>query len=575
MKIMFKELFRFKWLILLLFFTVIGSVIGNLALPMYLSDVINISIPNNDISGIISIGGIMLIFALVGTGSSILTGFLSAIISVGMGKKLRNDVFRKVQYFSQTEFDNLSTSSLITRTNNDVLQVQTFVNMLLRMSLMAPIMCIGGIIMAIEKSSSMSMILFVSMPMLLIFVVVIAKKAMPLSTAMQKKLDEINLVIREKLTGIRVARTFSTEDFEERRFEAVNKDFMDNSIKMNTVMAIIMPGLNLILYSTMLALLAFGGYKIINNVSIPIGDIIAVIQYVMQIMMSVVMLSMIFIVYPRASVSANRINEVLQSQYSIRNKENAIKDTDKKGYIEFKNVSFSFPNADKPAIYNISFKSNPDEVTAIIGSTGSGKSTLINLIPRFYDVSDGEIFVDGVNIKDMDIDVLRAKIGFVPQKAFLFKGSIKDNISYGNPNKSEDMVENALKIAQSYDFVMEKEDGVHSLISQGGTNVSGGQKQRLAIARAISRKPEIYIFDDSFSALDFKTDSKLRKALFEEIKGSTVIIVAQRVSTIKNADRIIVLEDGNCVGIGRHEELLENCEVYKEIVYSQLSKEEV
>lgn len=575
MKIMFKELFRFKWLILLLFFTVIGSVIGNLALPMYLSDVINISIPNNDISGIISIGGIMLIFALVGTGSSILTGFLSAIISVGMGKKLRNDVFRKVQYFSQTEFDNLSTSSLITRTNNDVLQVQTFVNMLLRMSLMAPIMCIGGIIMAIEKSSSMSMILFVSMPMLLIFVVVIAKKAMPLSTAMQKKLDEINLVIREKLTGIRVARTFSTEDFEERRFEAVNKDFMDNSIKMNTVMAIIMPGLNLILYSTMLALLAFGGYKIINNVSIPIGDIIAVIQYVMQIMMSVVMLSMIFIVYPRASVSANRINEVLQSQYSIRNKENAIKDTDKKGYIEFKNVSFSFPNADKPAIYNISFKSNPDEVTAIIGSTGSGKSTLINLIPRFYDVSDGEIFVDGVNIKDMDIDVLRAKIGFVPQKAFLFKGSIKDNISYGNPNKSEDMVESALKIAQSYDFVMEKEDGIHSLISQGGTNVSGGQKQRLAIARAISRKPEIYIFDDSFSALDFKTDSKLRKALFEEIKGSTVIIVAQRVSTIKNADRIIVLEDGNCVGIGRHEELLENCEVYKEIVYSQLSKEEV
>ena len=575
MKMMFKELFRFKWLILLLFFTVIGSVIGNLALPMYLSDIINVSIPNNDVAGIIYIGGIMLIFALIGTVSSILTGFLSAIISVGMGKKLRNDVFKKVQFFSQTEFDILSTSSLITRTNNDVLQVQNFVNMLLRISLMAPIMFIGGIIMALEKSSSMSMILFVSMPILLIFVVVVAKKAMPLSTAMQEKLDEINLVIREKLTGIRVARTFSTEEFEQQRFEIVNKNFMENSIKMNNVMAIIMPGLNLILYSTMLALLAFGGYKIINNVSIPIGDIIAVIQYVMQIMMSVVMLSMIFIVYPRASVSANRINEVLQMEYSITNKDNSIKNTTKKGYIEFKNVSFSFPNADKPALHNICFKSNPDEVTAIIGSTGSGKSTLINLIPRFYDIDDGEILVDDVNIKDMDIDVLRAKIGFVPQKAFLFKGSIKDNISYGNPDKSEDIVENALKVAQAYDFVMKKEGGLGAIISQGGTNVSGGQRQRLAIARAISRKPEIYIFDDSFSALDFKTDAKLRKALLDETKGATVIIVAQRVSTIKNADRIIVLEDGNCVGIGKHEELLENCKVYKEIVYSQLSKEEV
>ena len=576
MKKMFQELLRFKWAILLILITIVGSVVANLALPMYLSDVINTAIPSGDMIGIVSIGGTMLLFVLLGIICSVATGFLSSIVSVGVGKNLRSKVFRKVQYFSQAEFDNFSTSSLITRTNNDVIQVQNFMNMLLRVCLMAPIMCVGGIIMALAKSTSMSMILLISMPIMILFVLLIGKIVMPLSIKMQTKLDEINLVTREKLTGIRVARAFGTENFEENRFDKVNKDFMKNAMKMNTTMGIMMPGLSLILYATMVALIAFGGYQIINMTSaIPIGDVIAVIQYVMQIMISVMMLSMILVMYPRAAVSAKRINEVLDTASIIATNENATQETAQKGYVSFRNVTFTFPNAISPVLENISFDSAPGEVTAIIGSTGSGKSTLVNLIPRFYDVQQGEVLVNGVNVKDMDLEVLRGKIGLVPQKAFLFKGTIAENVGYGNENSTEEDVEHAIKIAQSYDFVMDKDGGFEAPISQGGTNVSGGQRQRLAIARAIARKPEIYIFDDSFSALDFKTDAALRKALLEEAKDATVILVAQRVSTIMNADRILVLEDGKCVGLGKHDQLLESCEVYKQIVYSQLSKEEV
>ena len=576
MKKMFQELLRFKWAILLILITIVGSVVANLALPMYLSDVINTAIPSGDMIGIVSIGGTMLLFVLLGIICIVATGFLSSIVSVGVGKNLRSKVFRKVQYFSQAEFDNFSTSSLITRTNNDVIQVQNFMNMLLRVCLMAPIMCVGGIIMALAKSTSMSMILLISMPIMILFVLLIGKIVMPLSIKRQTKLDEINLVTREKLTGIRVARAFGTENFEENRFDKVNKDFMKNAMKMNTTMGIMMPGLSLILYATMVALIAIGGYQIINMTSaIPIGDVIAVIQYVMQIMISVMMLSMILVMYPRAAVSAKRINEVLDTASIIATNENATQETAQKGYVSFRNVTFTFPNAISPVLENISFDSAPGEVTAIIGSTGSGKSTLVNLIPRFYDVQQGEVLVNGVNVKDMDLEVLRGKIGLVPQKAFLFKGTIAENVGYGNENSTKEDVEHAIKIAQSYDFVMDKDGGFEAPISQGGTNVSGGQRQRLAIARAIARKPEIYIFDDSFSALDFKTDAALRKALLEEAKDATVILVAQRVSTIMNADRILVLEDGKCVGLGKHDQLLESCEVYKQIVYSQLSKEEV
>lgn len=575
MKKMYKELFLFKWALLLLILTVIGSVAANLALPMYLSEVINTAIPAGDKVRIVSIGGTMLLFVLLGVLCSVGTGFFASLASVGFGRNVRSRIFRKVQYYSQTEFDGFSTSSLITRTNNDVVQVQTFMNMLLKVCLMAPIMCIGGVVLALAKSVTMSMILIVSLPVMIAFVLIIARLASPLSKKMQEKLDEINLVTREKLTGIRVARAFGTEQFEEERFRRVNDEFMVNTVRMNSVMGIMIPGLSLILYATMVALIAFGGYQIINiHTAIPIGDIIAVIQYVMQIMMSVMMLSMIFVMYPRAAVSAGRINEVLDTVPVVADCDGAVTETGIKGYVSFRDVTFTFPNAEAPALEHISFDSSPGEVTAVIGSTGSGKSTLVNLIPRFYDVQEGEILVDGVNVKEMSLETLRGKIGLVPQKAFLFRGTIAENVGYGQEVPNQANVEHAVMTAQSYDFVTAKEGGFEAPISQGGANVSGGQRQRLAIARAIARKPEIYIFDDSFSALDYKTDAALRKALLSEAKEATVILVAQRVSTIKNADRILVLEDGRCVGQGRHEELMKSCEVYREIVYSQLTQEE-
>lgn len=575
MKKMYKELFLFKWALLLLILTVIGSVAANLALPMYLSEVINTAIPAGDKVRIVSIGGTMLLFVLLGVLCSVGTGFFASLASVGFGRNVRSRIFRKVQYYSQTEFDGFSTSSLITRTNNDVVQVQTFMNMLLKVCLMAPIMCIGGVVLALAKSVTMSMILIVSLPVMIAFVLIIARLASPLSRKMQEKLDEINLVTREKLTGIRVARAFGTEQFEEERFNRVNDEFMVNTVRMNSVMGIMIPGLSLILYATMVALIAFGGYQIINiHTAIPIGDIIAVIQYVMQIMMSVMMLSMIFVMYPRAAVSAGRINEVLDTVPVVADCDGAVTETGIKGYVSFRDVTFTFPNAEAPALEHISFDSSPGEVTAVIGSTGSGKSTLVNLIPRFYDVQEGEILVDGVNVKEMSLETLRRKIGLVPQKAFLFRGTIAENVGYGQEEPNQANVEHAVMTAQSYDFVTAKEGGFDAPISQGGANVSGGQRQRLAIARAIARKPEIYIFDDSFSALDYKTDAALRKALLSEAKEATVILVAQRVSTIKNADRILVLEDGRCVGQGRHEELMKSCEVYREIVYSQLTQEE-
>lgn len=571
----FKELGRFKIGIILIVITVIGNVAASLALPAYLSTIINTSIPNKDIVQIVSIGGTMLNFVLLGAVCNVATGYFAARVSMGIGKNMRSNVFRKIQYFSQTEFDRFSTSSLITRTNNDIIQVQNFVNMMLRISLMAPFMFVGGIIMALNKSATMSMILLVSMPVMIITVLVIGKFATPLSKKMQEKIDKINLVTREKLTGVRVARAFGTEDYETERFRKVNLDFMNNSIKMNTLMGAMSPVLSLILYATNVALLAFGGFQIVNTINgIMIGDIIAVIQYVMQIMMAVMLLSMIFVMYPRAAVSADRINEVMDTLEVIQNPEQPVEMPKEKGYLEFKDVSFKFPGADHSVLKNISFKSSPGEITAIIGSTGSGKSVLVNLVPRFYDVDEGEILVDGVNVKKYDIEALRAKIGYVPQKAFLFKGTISDNIQFGDEKANDARIEEAIRIAQSYDFVIAKEGGFEAPIAQGGSNVSGGQKQRLAIARAIVRKPEIYIFDDSFSALDFKTDAALRGALMKEAQDATVLLVAQRVSTIMHADRILVMENGACVGMGSHSELLKTCKVYQEIVYSQLSKEE-
>ncbi|MGL5149297.1 MAG: ABC transporter ATP-binding protein [Clostridium sp.] len=575
MKQILRELNQFKGALALTLLFVLANVFSTLALPAYLSTIINIGIVDNNIPLIIDIGGKMLIFVVLSTVTNIAIGYYSSKISMGVGRNLRSKIFRKVQSFSQAEIEKFQTSSLITRTNNDIIQIQNFINMTLRISLMAPIMCIGGIIMAFAKSTSMSLILLFSMPIMVTAVLIIGKRALPLSNKMQEKIDNINLVTREKLTGIRVSRAFGTEQHETEKFYKVNNDFMENSIKMNRIMGSLNPLLSLILYFTMVALLFLGGYKIIvGEQGILVGDIIAVMQYVMQIMMSVMLLAMVFIMYPRASVSSKRITEVLETELTIIDVNNSTISNITHGSLEFKNVSFRYPGASEDAIHNISFTSNKGETTAIIGSTGCGKSTLINLIPRFFDVTKGEIKLNNVNIKEYSKKQLRSKIGYVPQKAFLFKGTIESNIKFGDESSSENRIIETSKIAQSFDFITSKDDGFKSEIAQGGRNVSGGQRQRLAIARAIVRKPEVYIFDDSFSALDFKTDAALRKSLSSETLNSTVILVAQRVSTIKNATRILVLESGHCVGQGTHDELMKNCEVYQEIVYSQLSKEE-
>lgn len=569
-----KELMSFKTAIAIIFITVIGNVFANLALPAYLSNIINIAIPQEDILQMISIGGIMLVFVVVSLLCNLATGFFASRVSMKLGKRLRSQVFQQIQFFSQHEFDLFSTSSLITRTQNDVIQIQNFVNMVLRISLMAPIMCVGGILLAFAKNASLSLILVIAMPIMAFVIIKIAKIAMPLSMKMQQKIDRINLVMRERLTGIRVSLAFGTETFEEDKFKDVNEDFMENAIKMNRVMGSMTPALSLVLYGTMVALLAMGGYQTFTKAAaIPIGDIIAVIQYVMQILMAVMLLAMVFIMYPRAAVSAQRIKEVLDTE-SIIQEVQEDKESNLQGHVEFKDVSFHFPTSSHNVLNHISFHSKPGETTAIIGSTGSGKSALVNLIPRFYDIQAGQILIDGIDIKDYTLRTLRQKIGYVPQKAFLFKGTIADNIRFGNDEADQKQVEEASQIAQAYAFIEDKEEGFMSAIAQGGTNVSGGQKQRLSIARSIVRKPEIYIFDDSFSALDFKTDAALRAALKKETEHATVILVAQRVSTIMNADRILVLDNGECVGMGKHEELIKTCDVYKEIVNSQMKKGE-
>ncbi len=574
MKKMLPHLKPYLLQILAVVVLVFVSVIADLSLPNFLSNIINYGVAEGNTGYILSTGGLMLFFALISIVATIISGFLSAKVSMGFGKKLRSVVFNQVEKFSLSEFDQFGTASLITRTTNDITQIQQFVMIFLRIILMAPIIAIGGILMAYRKSPQMSNIIFVSIPILIILIMIIAKLAMPLSKSMQKKLDRVNLVMREKLTGIRVIRAFNTEDHEKERFEQANRDLTTTAMKMQRTMALLMPALMVTLNLTTVALVWLGAVQV-NIGSMMVGDIIALVQYVMQIMMSFTMMSMIFIMYPRAAASAERINQVTDTVPTIQNKANAICGTTLKGQVEFRNVTFTYPHAEQPALHDISFATHPGETTAIIGSTGSGKSTLINLIPRFYDVDSGSILVDGIDVREYDQQALRAKIGYVPQKATLFKGTIGGNIRYGKNDATDEEIEYASKIAQSNDFIMEKEHRYDSDISQGATNVSGGQKQRLSIARAIVRRPEIYIFDDSFSALDFKTDSQLRAALKNETKNAAVIIVAQRVSTIMDADQIIVLDSGEMVGIGTHHELLENCDVYKEIVSSQLSSEEM
>lgn len=575
MKCVFKELASYKKQLVLIVLTVLGTTLSTLGLPSLLMRLIDTAIPNEDIAMVLRVGGFMIALVLFGLFCGIATSRLSATVSMGVGRNLRSKIFAKVQYFSQTEIDKFSASSLITRTNNDVSQVQMFLNQCLRIAIQAPLMCICGIILAISSSPQLSGVLVVSIPLMAVILVIIAKIAVPLSTKIQAKIDRINLVMREKLTGVRVIRAFGTSDFESKKFDEINRDYQKTNKKLQRTTNAVMPVLVVILSLTAALVMLMAANQSVNKgVDYTIGEIMAIIQYIMQIMMAVIMLTLVFVMLPRASTAAARAQEVLETESSIQNKENTKDNTSQQGYLEFKNVTFKYPGADVPAIENLSFKAKPGETTAIIGGTGMGKSTIVNLIPRLYDVTEGQVLVDGVDVRDYDTEVLRNKIGFVPQKAVLFSGTIDSNIAFGDRNANEDRIEEAVKIAQSYDFVMKKDDGFNSPISQGGTNVSGGQRQRLAIARAIVRKPEIYVFDDSFSALDFKTDKALRTALGGETENATVVIVAQRISTIIDADRIIVIEKGQVVGMGTHKELLETCDVYKEIANSQMSKEE-
>lgn len=526
---------------------------------------------------IIKTGLQMLGVAMITMVSAISIMFLSSRVAARLGKTLREKVFRKVLSFSNQEFNEFSAASLITRSTNDIQQIQQLLSILFRVVVYAPIIAIGGLITVVSTSNlSMAWIIGLAVLAILIVVGTLFATTMPKFKKSQTLIDKLNLVSREILTGIPVIRAFNTQKREEDRFESANKDLMKNSVFVNSVMSMMMPIMMLIMNSIMILIIWVGGHNIDSGV-MQVGDMMAFLQYTMQIVMSFLMISMISIMLPRASVSAKRINEVLEKEPAIKDKpelEQAKFDLKKKGLVEFRNVSFRYPDAESEILSDISFTANPGETTAIIGSTGSGKSTVVNLIPRFYDVTGGEILIDGVNIKDVSQKDLRSKIGFVPQKGILFSGTIESNIKYGK-DITDDEMKRVAEIAQASEFIEKKDEKYDSEIAQGGNNVSGGQKQRLSIARALAIDPEIFVFDDSFSALDLKTDRNLRDALKKQTSGKTIIMVAQRVSTIMNAEQIIVLEDGKIVGKGTHEELLKNCETYKQIALSQLSSEEL
>lgn len=574
MRKLFRYLTPYKWTIVWIVGFIFIQTLSELYLPTLMSDIIDKGVINQDIPYIWKIGGFMLLVTFFGTTAAIIASYYSAKVAMSFGKDVRQKIFAHVEGFSLHEFTEVGTASLITRTTNDVTQVQLVLNMILRMMVMAPLMAIGGIIMALSKNAGLSWVIIVAVPVLLLVIFLVVRRAIPLFKQVQVRLDRVNRVMRENLTGVRVIRSFNRVGFEQRRFREANTDLTETTIKVNKIMAFLMPSMMLIMNLTQVAIVWFGGIRI-DAGDMQVGDLMAFIQYAMQIMFSMVMLSMMFVLIPRASASAARINEVLAIAPTIIDEDKKEMKFHQKGYVEFRDVTFSYPGAEEPALKNLSFSAAPGEVTAIIGGTGSGKSTLLKLISRFYDADSGTVLVDGVNVKDMPIEVLREKIGLVPQKAVLFTGSVKENILFGNRQATEEEVVHAAKVAQAYDFVSKMKEGFDSMISQGGTNVSGGQKQRLSIARALVRKPEVYLFDDSFSALDFKTDAKLRAALKQETTDSTVLIVAQRVATVMDANRIIVLDNGKVAGIGTHKQLLETCDVYKEIVSSQLSEEEI
>jgi len=547
--------------------------LGQLYLPTLMADIVNHGVVDGNTAYILEIGGLMLLVAAAATGCNICASYILSKTAARFGTILRSGVFSHVESFSLYEFDKFGTASLITRTTNDITQVQQLLVMM-RMFIGAPTMMIGGIIMAVYQDVTLSLVLMIAVPAIAAVIILIARKGVPLFKAVQAKLDRLNLVLREHLTGIRVTRAFNRTEHEQERFQEANRDLTGTSVKVNLIMSSMMPAMMLIFNFAMIAILWFGGIRI-DNAHMQIGDLMAFIQYAMQIMFSLFMVSMMFVMIPRASVSAARINQVLETKPGITDTVRSAAARPAEGRVEFRDVTFSYPGAEQPAVSEITFSANPGEVTAIIGGTGSGKSTLLNLLLRFYDAGSGSIMVDGQDIRRMPLASLRSSIGYVPQKAVLFSGTVADNIRFGQENTAAEIVESAASTAQARDFVEGMKDGYDSAIAQGGTNLSGGQKQRLSIARALARRPAVFLFDDSFSALDFKTDAKLRAALKAETDNATMLIVAQRVSTIMDADRIVVLDEGRVAGIGTHKELMADCEVYREIVSSQLSEEEI
>lgn len=573
MKLMLKYLKRYPKLILLNIIGIFSFVAVQLGIPTVMAWMIDNGIGNGDIAYIKKMGGIMLIVCILGGAGTILLTFASSRISTYMIRDIRNDVFAQSQKFSHTEYNKFGVSSMITRTTNDAFQLMLFSNLLFRTALLAPVMIIISVFMTIKTSINLSMVIGGSFPFIVAGVIIIAKLTNPLSEKQQRGMDRLNRISRENLTGVRVIRAFRKSEYESERFAETNDDYATNSKKLFKIMSFTQPAFFFLLHLAMMAVFWISSVMI-DKGTLQVGQLVAFLEYQFHAMFSIMLFSMVFVMYPRAQVSANRIQELLDEEPLVNNPSEGIT-ADNKGVVEFDHVTFQYPDGELPVIKDVSFTANKGETVAFIGSTGSGKSTLINLIPRFYDVTSGSIKIDGVDTRDYELKALRQKIGFIPQKAFLFKGTIEENLKFGKPDATPEEIDHAIEVAQAKEFIQNKPNKLQEFISEGAKNVSGGQKQRISIARALVRKPEIYIFDDSFSALDYKTDATLRAALKEETKESIVFIVAQRISTIMNSDKIIVLNEGEVVGMGTHKELLKSCNIYYEIADSQLTKEEL
>ena len=562
------------WFTVLAIFTYF-SVMANLWLPDKMADIVNDGIIAQNLDSIWHNGLLMIGVTAIGGVCAVIVGFLASRIATGLSKHLRENLFTRVEKFSMSDFNSFSTASLITRSTNDIQQVQMTTTMLLRVALMAPLMAIGGIQKALQNAPSMAWIIALAVAILFVIIIILFKIAVPKFKKLQELVDKLNLVTRENLTGLRVVRSFHNEKIEQDKFQTVNKELTGLNLFVNRLMMMLDPIMTLIMNVGGIFVIWIGAH-LISTGDLEIGNMLAFLQYAMQVIISFLMISMVFIMVPRAAVSVRRIGEILDTIPTITDPEEPQSlASNGKGMIEFRDVTFTYPDADLPVITNINFVAKPGQTTAFIGSTGSGKSTLINLIPRFYDVSAGQILLDGVDIRNIKLHDLYDQIGYVPQKGVLFSGSIASNIAYGNTKIDDKLIKKSAEIAQATDFINSSQEGYDREISQGGNNVSGGQRQRLSIARALAVEPNVYIFDDSFSALDFKTDAKLRAALAKETKDKTVLIVGQRINTIANAENIIVLDEGKIVGQGTHSELMSSCKVYQEIAASQLSDEEL